>query len=327
MSSASAPGKIILFGEHAVVYGRPALAIPVTQVGVTVAIQITSTNNEIPDIPSQSNQDWKERISIFAPAIHRSGVLASYDSSRKADPIGMVIENVVKELEINSPPSLHIDISSSIPVSSGFGSGAAVSVALVRALAATFGRTIPDEKVSQIAFEAEKLHHGTPSGIDNTVVTYARPVYFIKDKPIQTFAVGAPFTLVIADSGIRAATRESVGDVRRLWLANPQRFEDIFTEIAAIVETARRAIQQGDEEELGELMNQNHRFLQELTVSSPLLDHLKQAALNAGASGAKLSGGGRGGNLIALVSSETIDCVATALGRAGARQIIITTVI
>jgi len=232
---------------------------------------------------------------------------------------------VLKELEINSPPSLYIDISSSIPVSSGFGSGAAVSVALVRALAATFGRTIPDEKVNKIAFEAEKLHHGTPSGVDNTVITYASPVYFIKDKPIKTFAVGVPLILVIADSGIRAATRESVGDVRKLWLAQTQRIERIFTEIASIVEKARQAIQRGDDEVLGELMNENHRFLQELTVSSPRLDHLKQTALIAGASGAKLSGGGRGGNLIALVRSEKKDYVANALGEAGARQIIITT--
>jgi len=326
MSSATAPGKIILFGEHAVVYGYPALAIPVLQVGVTVSIEVNP-----PDASTKlhitKTSGWKDRITITAPAIGRFGTLASFPSSHRPDPIALVIENVLNTIEIADPPPLDIHITSTIPVASGLGSGASVSVALVRAIAATLGKKITDEQVNLIAYEAEKVHHGTPSGLDNTVITYARPVYFIKDTPIQTFSVGAPFTLVIADSGVSAATRRSVGDVRKLWLADSNRVETIFSSIAYIVDQAHKFIQNGEWPALGPLLDQNHQLLQQLTVSSPILDRLTTAALASGALGAKLSGGGRGGNMIALVSPEIASSVADALRSAGARQTIIATVI
>ena len=325
MTSATAPGKVILFGEHAVVYGHPALAIPVVQVGITVTVEPDKPGHpdSISKIPEE--QSWLERVSITAPEIGRHGPLATYNTT-EPDPIALTIQNVLTTLGISTPPSMHIYITSSIPVASGLGSGAAVSVALIRALAASLGRTIPDEVVNQIAFETEKLHHGTPSGIDNTVVTFARPVYYVKDLPVETFSVGIPFTLVIADSGIGAATRESVGDVRKLWLAEPDRMEKIFSSIGNIVRQARLAIQNGDIFFLGQLMNQNQLLLQELTVSSPELDELTTVALSSGAIGAKLSGGGRGGNMIALVRSKTAPAVAAALRDAGARSTIITLV-
>jgi mevalonate kinase len=327
MSSASAPGKVILFGEHAVVYSQPALAIPVSQVGVTVSIEILE-GNPIPPTHKQSfSFDWKERITITAPSIGRFGSLAAYSSTQKLDPLSLVIENTLEALAISNPPSLKITIESTIPVASGLGSGAAVSVALVRALASTLGKAISDDQVNLIAFETEKLYHGKPSGIDNTVITYARPVYFIKKSPIQTFNVGTPFTLVIADSGVKAATHETVGDVHKLWLADSIRFEKIFSSIGSIVEKARNAIQSGDWVSLGPLMNQNHHLLQQLTVSSPILDHLVVTALSSGALGAKLSGSGRGGNIIALVRPETADTIASTLHSVGACKVITTTVV
>jgi mevalonate kinase len=327
MSSASAPGKVILFGEHAVVYGQPALAIPVSQVKVTVSIKVFEDNSNPPTHRQSFPFDWKERIKITAPSIGRFGSLAAYSSTQKLDPLSHVIENTFTALAINNPPSLDISINSTIPVASGLGSGAAVSVALVRALSFTLGKSISDEQVNLIAYETEKLYHGTPSGIDNTVITYDRPVYFIKNSPIQTFNVGAPFTLIIADSGVKAATHESVGDVRTLWLADPLRLEKIFTSIGSIVEKARNAIQSGNWVALGPLMDQNHHLLQQLTVSSPILDHLVVTALSSGALGAKLSGGGRGGNIIALVRQETAETIACALKSAGASDVIITTVV
>lgn len=326
MSSASAPGKVILFGEHAVVYGQPALAIPVSQVGVTVSIEVHEENPNPSTYRPSFSFDWKEHVTITAPSIGRFGSLAAYSSSQKLDPLSLVIENTLNALAINNPPSMNITINSTIPVASGLGSGAAVSVALVRALALTLGQEIRDEQVNLIAFETEKLYHGTPSGIDNTVITYDRPVFFIKDSPIQTFNVGAPFTLIIADSGVKAATHESVGDVRKLWLADQRRMDKIFTSIGSIVQNARQAIQTGDWLSLGPLMNQNHHLLQQLTVSSTHLDHLVLTAVSFGALGAKLSGGGRGGNIIALVRPETAESIAFKLRGAGASKVIITTV-
>ena len=308
---ASAPGKIILFGEHAVVYNRPALAVPVTQVHVNV---------EVLDSP-------RKGIWINAPGIDLHAELNSLPADH---PIGSVILKLFQlsgfsSSEIGSG-GLEISISSTIPVAAGLGSGAAVSVALVRALALHLAYPFTNEQVNDLVFEIEKLHHGTPSGIDNTVITYEKPVYFIKDKPIETFKVGKPFTIVIGDTGIHAPTKESVGDVRRLRMHDQHTIEDIFNEIAQIVLIGRRSIESGKPEQLGELMDQNHAYLQALTVSSPELDNLVETARSAGALGAKLSGSGRGGNMIALVEQAKAESVAGALMSAGAKRTIITEV-
>ena len=183
-----------------------------------------------------------------------------------------------------------------------------------------------DEQVNAFAYEIEKLHHGTPSGIDNTVITYAKPVYFIKGQAIETFKVGQPFTIVIGDTGISAPTKESVGDVRKLWEADKTKWDGVFDEVGVIAKEAQNAIESGKWKELGELMNQNHALLQEMTVSSPELDKLVSTACNAGALGAKLSGGGRGGNMIALVKPEQAEEVARSLMEASAKNTIITQV-
>ncbi|MBI5351812.1 MAG: mevalonate kinase [Chloroflexi bacterium] len=301
----SAPGKVILFGEHAVVYNRPALAVPVTQVHADV---------EVLDSP-------RKGVWINAPDINLHAELNSLPSDH---PIASVILKVFQRFDISQPPALNVSITSTIPVASGLGSGAAVSIAIIRSLSSFLIHPLPDKEINSIAYEIEKLHHGTPSGIDNTVITYSRPVYFIKGEPIETFTVGKPFTIVIGDTGISAPTKESVGDVRRLWLHDQSNFENIFDEIAQIVLIARRSIESGKPEMLGELMDQNHAFLQSLTVSSPELDKLVEAARNAGALGAKLSGGGRGGNMIALTEQPTAESVANALMSAGAKRTIIT---
>ncbi len=319
MTVASAPGKIILFGEHAVVYGRPAIAVPVTQVHADVEVAESS----------------RPGIWIHAPNVELDAELNTLPSDH---PLAAVIHNLFFSLGISPHPlpspsgrgskgeGLDITINSTIPVASGLGSGAAVSVALVRALSSALGRPLSDDQVNAFAYEIERLHHGTPSGIDNTVITYASPVYFIKGHPIETLKVGRPFTLVIGDTGIPAPTKQSVGDVRRLWTKNNLRMEQVFDEVAQISLMARRIIESGQPEMLGDLMNQNHAFLQEMTVSSPELDSLVRAARKAGALGAKMSGGGRGGNMIALVTPETAEPVSRSLLAAGARRTIVTQV-
>ncbi len=318
MNSASAPGKIILFGEHAVVYGRPALAVPVTQVHADVVV----------------SESTRRGIRIDAPDIRLQAELNELPFDH---PLASAIHNLFFTLGIPHPfPSpggrgargegLNIRISSTIPVASGLGSGAAVSVALIRALAAHLGKPITDEQVNQLAFEIEKLHHGTPSGIDNTVITYAKPVYFVRGRPIETLQAGRPFTIIIGDTGIPALTKESVGDVRKLWEADKDKWEAIFDEVGEVVNEARIAIERGKMKELGALMNRNHELLQQMTVSSPELDRLVEAARKGGALGAKLSGGGRGGNMIALVEPDMAESASAALTSAGAKRVIVTRV-
>ena len=307
MTTSSAPGKIILFGEHSVVYGRPALAVPVTQVQATATVSENSRGG----------------IMVEAPNINLSAAISSLAPDH---PLAAVINSVFSTLRISNPPACTVYLQSTIPVASGLGSGAAVSVAIIRALSEFLGQPLPDEQVNQLAFEVEKIHHGTPSGIDNTVVTYGKPVYFIKKKPIKTFHVEVPFTVMIAGTGISALTRESVTAVRKLWEADKPRWETVFTRVGEIVWNARQAIERGDLVELGRLMNANHNLLREMTVSCAELDKLVEAARSNGALGAKLSGGGRGGNIIALVEKENAPAIARALSTAGAKRTIVTQV-
>jgi mevalonate kinase len=307
MTSASAAGKIILFGEHAVVYGRPALAVPVSQIRATATV----------------TKDPRGGVWIEAPDIGLSAELTDLPAEH---PLAAAVKSVFSTLEISQPAACKLHIRSTIPVASGLGSGAAVSVAVLRAFSAYLGHPFSDKQVNRLAYEIEKLHHGTPSGIDNTVITYERPVYFVKGQPVETLRVGASFTILIGDTGISSPTKIAVGDVRKLWEADPPRWEKVFDAIGGIAKNARAAIEAGDSAALGPLMEENHRLLQELTVSSPELDRLVEAAHASGALGAKLSGGGRGGNMIALIRVEEAEKVARALDQAGATRTLLATI-
>jgi mevalonate kinase len=326
MTTCSAPGKIILFGEHAVVYGRPALAVPVTQVQAMATVTATSQPGIWVDAPDIGIRSELSRLSPNHPL---AAVIRSVFAALTSPPTPLIKgegRQVSPTTLFQKGRGCKIVITSTIPVAAGLGSGAAVSVAVVRALSEFLGQSLPDERVSALAYEVEKLHHGTPSGIDNTVITYANPVYFVKSCPIETFHVAAPFTIVIGDTGIHAPTKESVGDVRRLWQADSPRWEKVFDSVGEIARQARRLIESGDIPAFGPLMDENHRLLQEMTVSCPELDQLVEAARRAGALGAKLSGSGRGGNMIALVRPEQAEEIAQALRSGGALRTIITTI-
>ncbi|MDX1663516.1 MAG: mevalonate kinase [Candidatus Promineifilaceae bacterium] len=296
-SEASAPGKIILFGEHAVVYGEPAIAVPVPAVRATARVADSADGSVrliLPDLGYDRRLD---------EALGRGG-------EDKSDPFREAVRQVQDAAGLDRLPGLTITLRSAIPIASGLGSGAATAAALVRALARHLGRPdlATDEQVSTLTYEVEKIHHGTPSGIDNTVVAYERPVYFRRGTPeneIEIFPIADPIRLLIADSGVRSSTRVVVGDVRRGWAAEPEQFEALFAACGRIARAGRTALVEGEPERLGQLMNENQSHLRAMGVSSPELDRLVEAALTAGACGAKLSGAGRGGNIIALVPAET----------------------
>jgi len=307
MSKAAAPGKIILFGEHAVVYGYPALAVPVMQVQAEVRI----------------DKIFSPGIRLNAPNIQLNEKLDSLASSH---PLAATVRNTLTALEVDSLSGVSILVRSSIPIASGLGSGAAVSVAIIRALAKHLNKDLTDEQINELAFETEKLYHGTPSGIDNSVVTYAKPVYFVKGQPTEILQVKKPFTIVIGDTGIPASTKEAVRHVRVQRHKKPERYETLFAAIGSIANTARQLIENGIPESCGPLMDENHALLRNMLVSSPELDHLVETARKAGALGAKMSGGGRGGNMIALVAPGKAGAVSRSLKEAGATNTIITKV-
>ncbi len=304
----SAPAKIILFGEHAVVYGQPAIAVPVSSLRATATYEATDAGLKI-------------------HAVDLNKVLpVEVDSDVVDDALIATARKVLAQLHA-TPPDVLIRLQSTIPMASGLGSGAAISTVLARTLIAALGQQIAQGVLNTMIYEIEKIHHGTPSGIDNTVIVYEKPVYFIRDHLMETLTIAAPFTLIIGDTGQGALTKVAVGDVRRLVEAESGKMQPILAEIGAISQQARKAIEMGDIDALGPLMTRNHTLLQQLTVSSPELDVLVDAALAAGALGAKLSGGGRGGNMIALVSpTQGAERIKQALLDAGASQVFTTTV-
>jgi len=305
-TSSTAPGKIILFGEHSVVYGHPAIAVPVTEVKARAIIRAA------PRSPAGE-------ILVEAPDINLS---SSYHELPQDHPLAAAIQLVQSTLSMSNPPACQIRVTSTIPITAGLGSGTAVSVALIRALSAFMGRPLPDEQVSVLAYEVDRIHHGNPSGIDNTVITHAKPVYFVREEPIQIINVAIPFTILIADTGIPCPTSVTVKDLNMRWEADPHRYNSIFFSVEEIVISARTAIETGETTKLGLLMTRNHDLLKDLDVSSPELDQLVMSALNAGALGAKMSGGGRGGNMIVLPEQNDIKTLSSILMKAGAARVI-----
>ena len=302
----TAPGKVILFGEHAVVYGQPALAVPVSQVQASAVVTEAAGGFWI------EARDMGRR---YRPKDAPAG-----------DPLARGVELVRERAGLDRLPDAELCVSSTVPMASGMGSGAAVVTAAVRALAQFIGLQMGNDEVSALVFETEKLLHGTPSGIDNTVVAFGQPVYFVKGQPPQPFRVARPFHLLIADTGRPSPTRITVGDVRAAFEREPDRYTPLFAAVGDIAREARRLIEAGEPGRLGPLMSRNHGLLQAMGVSSPELDRLVEAARQAGALGAKLSGGGRGGNLLALVTPDSAGGVGRALTAAGAVGVIQTVV-
>ena len=302
MTTATAPGKIILFGEHAVVYGRPAIAVPIRKVAATA---------EVTDISQAANGE----IRLEAPNIKLDKWLHELSPDH---PLARIIDLTLDEIDPGTFPPLRLRITSTIPISAGLGSGTAVSIAVVRALSTHLGQPLPLQRQSALAFEVERIHHGTPSGIDNTVVTYDQPIYFVQGEEPEILHSETPFTLIIGDTGRTSPTTVAVNQVRQAWQENTPKYEAAFEAIGQIASKARRCIMEGGIHELGPLMNQNQTLLEDIGVSSPELRVLIETACTAGASGAKLSGAGLGGNMIAVVDPDAAGLVEIALREAGA---------
>ncbi len=303
MIEASAPGKAILLGEHAVVYDQPALAVPLPDLRTLVSIQ----------------QLASDRASIYIEAIDLDQSFWLHERGDR-DPLACATRLALAAATSSHPESLQIQIRSSIPIAAGLGSGAATSVAIIRAIAAYFDTSLADQSISDMAFQVEKLHHGTPSGIDNTVISFEKPLYFQQKKHCQTFVLGKDLQLVLGHCGVTSQTGDVVAGVRKRWQAETMTYDALFKEVGDMVNQAYRALIEGKLQALGELMNANHSLLQSMAVSQHELDALVESARDAGALGAKLTGAGAGGFMIALVEPSSAGTVLKALVEAGAQH-------
>jgi len=307
MTSASACGKAILLGEHAVVYGQPAIAIPLTNLRAFAEVE-----------PCASGAG----ILIEASDL---GQIVSFPGDDGGDLTTLALQttarNLLELIGCDPVPALHIVLHSQLPTARGLGSGTAITTALVRALAQHLGYQLSSSAVSELVYRTEIIFHGQPSGIDNTVVAYEQTVLFQHGQPLQMLQINRPLRLLIADTGIAAQTRTAVGEVRRSWQANKTRYEAIFARIGSTVADGCAALAQGDWSELGHILDANQELLSELGVSCPELERLVLAARSAGALGAKLSGGGLGGCMIALAEGNQVEAIAQALAEAGAKKV------
>ncbi len=290
-------GKVVIMGEHAVVYGRHAIAAPLP---MTIKAQV---------------EDCDEGIHLLIPRWGVEFQLASNPNERRSfeRPAGVMLD----ELGL-SGRAMRIEVFPEVPRSMGLGGSAAMAVAIVRALDKHYRLGLADEEVNRLAFEAEKLAHGNPSGIDNTLACYAKPLVFRAGNPplVETLNIKTPIPMVVGMTGYEGLTAKTVGRVNAAWQQDRKLYERIFDQIDTLVLRGVQAIQDEDLVTLGQLMNICHGMLNALQVSTPELEQLVDIARANGALGAKLTGGGGGGSIIALCDGDT-DAVVNAIRAAG----------
>jgi hydroxymethylglutaryl-CoA reductase len=293
-TTAMANGKVILLGEHAVVYGKPAVAVPIKN-AVVAEVSDTDHSPEI-KVPAWDIDDkLEESNSIWWGAI----------------------QNVFKELGI-ADQKFAVHVKPNIPAAMGLGGSAAIAVAIVRSVSKHFKLDLNDDEVNRYAFMCEKAAHGTPSGIDNTIATFGTPlIYQSGEQPrMDKLEFPKPLNLVVGVSDHPSLTVDMVSGVRERWRRNPELYESLFENFRQVAESGIEAIRSGDYRALGHMMTINHGLLSAIQVSSPELDRMVQIARDHGAIGAKLTGAGGGGSIIALADNNT-DAIVGGLNRQG----------
>lgn len=297
-------GKMILVGEHAVVHGYPAIAAPV---------------------PALSALAW------VVPGIGRGMVIASEGYSETATletetgplaPLAEAARDALERLQIDpvALPPLRIQLSSSIPSGAGLGSSAAVTVALVRALYKFFGFPLDPTILQDIATQAECMVHGRSSGIDPATVAATGPIRFCKGAAPREIPVPSPLEFLVIDSGERAETGQMVRMIREKIEADPEARATLEA-LGQLAPRMEPALEKGDLAQVGAIMNEAHAGLAKLGLSTPKLDALAKAARESGAFGAKLSGSGGGGVIIALIPPLRAAAIEQRLREAGAASV------
>ena len=293
----SACGKVILLGEHAAVYGRPALAVP------------------LPLAVEARVMDAAEGVHLLIPrwgVEQRVRELAEHPQGAAG-----ILALLLERLEL-SGRSMTIEVFPNVPKAMGLGGSSALAVSIIRALSRHFSLDLDAETVNALAFDCENAAHGSASGVDNTLAVYGAPLLYQNTgkATFRALELARPLPLVIGISGRESLTATTVARVRKAWARNPARYEGLFDQIAALSRAGADAARDGELAELGELMNLCHGYLNALQVSTRELEELVDIARSNGAAGAKLTGGGGGGSIVALCPDGT-DAVVDAIRAAG----------
>lgn len=291
-------GKVILLGEHSVVFGRPAIAAGMA-LGCDASAQIAERD-------SLTVEPWNVTVQPDRPAADPNA-----EQLRRA--FGVLLGRCRSER-----PAIAVHARMQIPGGAGLGGSAALSVAVLRAIDALLEVTRADQDQIDASIAWEQVFHGNPSGIDSAMAVRGGLAWYVRGQPLAPLHARRALCLVVANSGGHGSTKATVGRVGELHAADPAATGQRFDHIAALVHSAKAALETGDHAHLGELMNENQVHLQALEVSTPKLEQMCELARRAGALGAKLTGGGGGGCMIALAHDQTAsERIAAALSSAG----------
>ena len=301
MGRGSGFGKVILFNEHFVVYGIPGI---VSAIGAKTDAKVKTVTKGI------TVKD------------ERKGAKGYTEKKRTQQKES--IRRMLKAMDLDpEKAAFEIWLGGDLPGFSGIGASAASSVAIARAIAEESSMDLRDERINEIAYEAEKAYAGNPSGIDNTAATFGGLIWFQRNlrggsNTIERLVVENPVEVVIGNTGTVADTKKMVAGVAARRKRNPEKYALLFKQAEDLAVAARKALLAHDLHQVGMLVNADHRLLQEIEVSSKELDYLVALAREHGALGAKLTGGGGGGCMVALTPGEKPqDTVALALEKEG----------
>ncbi|MGW4366485.1 mevalonate kinase [Nocardia takedensis] len=298
--SGRAAAKVILFGEHVVLYGRPAIALPIPQVGARATARRTGG----PVVIESAHMAGRGLTSRLGDtAVSRVAVSAVHEHLRVRD------------------HGLLVTVHSDIPPARGLGSSAAIAAAIIEAVADLWGRKLSEDTLFTLIQESESLAHGRASGVDaRTVIGSGGPLWFEAGtaRPLMVGDSVDRAVLVVADTGVAGSTRKAVAHVRRRLSALGAEGERLLDRVGALAIAGAQDLRLGRFADLGRAMTENQRVLERFGVSCAEVDALVAAALTGGALGAKLSGGGLGGCVIALTTVSAVDTVTGTLLEAGA---------
>ena len=297
----SAPGKIILFGEHSVVYGHPAI---VTAINLRTKCRVTESLQNKVQLSISSESSLNSSLTALKREYtmnKEQNVFFAQDSNSEqpVNPAYYFIAERVLDLSA-SKKCPHIHINSEIPPGIGLGSSAANSVATLASLSAFMGIELSLEELNGLAYEAEKIVHGRPSGVDNTISTYGG-IQFYKEKKFSQLNIPKISSyVVIVNSGIQRSTKTYVEKVAKSLEKDTTKYQSILEEIGNLTTIAKSSLMEGNIQKLGNLMTQNHLLLEDLGVSHPILTDLTNLLVQLGSLGSKLTGAGGGGCVIGL---------------------------
>ncbi len=289
MATGSGFGKAILFGEHFVVYGKASIAS-----GISKKTTATLVEGKEPGF----------KIIDKRPAA--DGYIEKYAEAQRESV--ELMNAAVWHLDFDASP-VEVTIEGDLYCASGVGASAASCVAMARAVSEHFSLDLSEEQINFCGLEGDKAYAGTPSGIDNTCSTYGGLIFFRKNldggpNQMDQITLGKPLDILLVSTGVTTKTKLAVDGVRERKEKDPEYYEPIFDQAEEVAIKAKDALAQGNLIKVGQLMDENHELLQEIRVSHPKLDHLVDLTRENGALGAKMTGGGMGGYMIALFSDE-----------------------